>query len=144
MITDDAFELIIQVARESQRPATWLSLSTSPACPKTGCNRRCSDSSPPSRAVLSSGSRPPAARSSCLSLYVSRLSSPVFRPGSRHSAALRKKQASMYRSKESRDSFKSDLSRGGGVAFRASGRFWKSRGSRKPKIKDTLARACGT
>jgi N-acyl-D-amino-acid deacylase len=118
MITDDAFELIIEVARESRRPVTWLSLLDVPGLPENGLQQTMERFEP----ALKSGLviRP---QTTCrpIKLFITLrepfvfASFPSWKPAFNRT---KEEQVALYRSKQFRDSFKSDLSRGGGVAFR--------------------------
>ena len=118
MITDDAFDLIVNVARESQRPVTWLSLLDVPGMPEDGGQQTLARFEP----VLKSGLRI-APQTTCrpIKLYITLrepfvfASFPSWKPAFNRSL---EEQLALYRSAEFRDSFRQDLSKGGGVAFR--------------------------
>jgi N-acyl-D-aspartate/D-glutamate deacylase len=118
MITDDAFELIIEIARESERPVTWLSLLDVPGLPENGLQQTMERFEPAfARGLII---RP---QTTCrpIKLFITLrepfvfASFPSWKPAFNRS---NEEQLSLYRSSEFRDAFKSDLSRGGGVAFR--------------------------
>ena len=118
MITDDGFELIIEVARESQRPVTWLSLLDVPGLPENGLQQTMQRFEPAFKSGLVI--RP---QTTCrpIKLFITLrepfvfASFPSWKPAFNRS---KEEQVPLYRSKEFRDAFKNDLSRGGGVAFR--------------------------
>ncbi|HKV53801.1 MAG TPA: amidohydrolase family protein [Candidatus Binataceae bacterium] len=118
MITDEAFDLIVDVARESQRPVTWLSLLDVPGLPENGLQQTMERFEPAFRSGLMI--RP---QTTCrpIKLFITLrepfifASFPSWKPAFNRT---REEQLPLYRSKEFRDSFKGDLSRGGGVAFR--------------------------
>ena len=118
MITDDAFELIVDVARESQRPVTWLSLLDVPGLPENGLQDTIDRFEPAFKSGLVI--RP---QTTCrpIKLFITLrepfvfASFPSWRPAFNRS---KEEQLPLYRSQEFRDAFRGDLSRGGGVAFR--------------------------
>jgi N-acyl-D-aspartate/D-glutamate deacylase len=118
MITNDAFDLIVNVARESQRPVTWLSLLDVPGMPEDGGAQTLARFEP----VLKSGLRI-APQTTCrpIKLFINLREPFVFASFPSWKSAFNRtldEQLVLYRSAEFRDSFRQDLSKGGGVAFK--------------------------